>query len=394
MKVHLVELQEFYNENKKILESSNVNFLIGSGISSHILATLTDMEDLLEYNNDVVKHSTTTVNRIQIEALLYWKFFNKSIFPIYSSDLDDLEEHKNIVGKLLNNIYKIIERKKDSNLEKQINLFTSNYDLFFEESMERVDLYYNDGFVGRIFPSFDMSNYSISFSDMSNLNFKRVPKTFFNIVKIHGSLNWKTNYEKIGYDYFYIKKISKFYEDNFKIFDKEYKNLELFYKDEKFLNKSIEEKYEQIKSLFVDRKSNDYRNFIKSYKDIFSIVNPTKEKFQETLLNLNYHDMLRLYSTNLEREHVSLFVFGFSFADEHILKITERSLINPELKVVIFSYDHKSVEHYKKIFEKCNSSNSITIVYVENGKLDIYTLNSMYEKLIEELYQNEKVTKS
>ena len=36
------------------------------------------------------------------------------------------------------------------------------------------------------------------------------------------------------------------------------------------------------------------------------------------------------------------FVFGFSFADEHILEIVRRSMVNPFLKIYVIAYNKKS----------------------------------------------------
>ncbi|MEC9485478.1 MAG: hypothetical protein UMR38_06345 [Candidatus Izemoplasma sp.] len=75
MDVKVKTMENFFDDNKNILESSNVNFLIGSGISASILATLNDLEDLVEYNNDVIKNQSSSSKKTQIEAILYWRFF-------------------------------------------------------------------------------------------------------------------------------------------------------------------------------------------------------------------------------------------------------------------------------------------------------------------------------
>jgi len=38
------------------------------------------------------------------------------------------------------------------------------------------------------------------------------------------------------------------------------------------------------------------------------IVNPAKTKFEDTLLNQYYYDLLRIYSNELEKENSVLFV--------------------------------------------------------------------------------------
>ena len=62
----------------------------------------------------------------------------------------------------------------------------------------------------------------------------------------------------------------------------------------------------------------EYKNMLFSYKSNFLIVNPTKEKFSDTLLNKNYYELLRIFSNELEKENTLLVVNGFSFNDEHM----------------------------------------------------------------------------
>lgn len=96
--------------------------------------------------------------------------------------------------------------------------------------------------------------------------------------------------------------------------------------------------------------------FWDNYKKI-PIVNPTKWKFNETVLEQHYYQMLRLLSYELEKKNVYLIVFGFSFKDEHIYDLVSRSLLNPDLTVIIFCFNQSDVEDmtdkfggYKNVF--------------------------------------------
>ena len=85
------------------------------------------------------------------------------------------------------------------------------------------------------------------------------------------------------------------------------------------------------------------KKFIDEYENLL-IINPTKEKFRSSVLNRNYYELLRIYSTELEKENTVLFVMGFSFSDEHIREVTIRAAnSNPTLKVYIF-FPHKKVK--------------------------------------------------
>lgn len=74
---------------------------------------------------------------------------------------------------------------------------------------------------------------------------------------------------------------------------------------------------------------------------------------------------MRIYSNALERENSILFVMGFSFADEHIAKITQRAAdTNPTLQIVVFAYSDKDLETYKKKLEiehGCSNNNILIL---------------------------------
>ncbi|WP_144655616.1 SIR2 family protein [Achromobacter dolens] len=66
------------------------------------------------------------------------------------------------------------------NRNHSVEIFTTNYDLLFEEAMERVKTPYFDGFSGSRIPFFDPS--SISNNDL--------PKRWVRLWKLHGSIGW------------------------------------------------------------------------------------------------------------------------------------------------------------------------------------------------------------
>lgn len=69
--------------------------------------------------------------------------------------------------------------------EHPIEIFTTNYDLLFEEAFERVRLSYFDGFSGSHKPFFDPASVS------DNL----LPAYWPRVWKIHGSLGWETQWD-------------------------------------------------------------------------------------------------------------------------------------------------------------------------------------------------------
>ena len=76
--------------------------------------------------------------------------------------------------------------------------------------------------------------------------------------------------------------------------------------DDKFVNLFIESEkrktektYEQIiedaEGLELSYDASEYDNFITAYKK-FIIINPTKRKFAETVLDYHFYELMRLYS--------------------------------------------------------------------------------------------------
>lgn len=137
----------------------------------------------------------------------------------------------------------------------------------------------------------------------------------------------------------------------------------------------------QIQSLFASGIFNsllaneeDYSKFIQAYKNSLIIVNPTKKKFSDTLLNKNDYDFLRIFSNKLEKENSFLVINGFSFRNEYILDLVKRSMINPSLKILIFTYQDTAIGEFKKLFGEAKN-NHITFIALDGEKLSLNYFN-------------------
>jgi hypothetical protein len=76
-------------------------------------------------------------------------------------------------------------------------------------------------------------------------------------------------------------------------------------------------------------------DFYNGYKKIL-VVNPGVSKHNVSVLNLYYYELLRMYSSELEKENATLFTAGFSMNDKHIKEITLRAAkANPTLRIFI-----------------------------------------------------------
>ena len=104
--------------------------------------------------------------------------------------------------------------------------------------------------------------------------------------------------------------------------------------------------------------------FRKDYQRLV-MINPRKTKFQETVLDLHFYELMRLYSNALERTSTCLMVAGFSFADEHIAQITMRAAAsNPTLLIIIFAYDKGAKDSIQENLKKggCTGNDNILIL--------------------------------
>lgn len=320
---------------RKAIDSANINFLLGSGLSKPYLDTLNEIE---EYLSDSSK--------TEAEIILKKKeYFTKVMLGNLNLIDGKPETNKDAVLENYKNFYKILNnillRRENSILTKQVNVFTTNIDVFSEMALEETGVEFNDGFHGRFNPVFNLGNFKKSYFQKS-LHYENTSEIpVFNIIKLHGSLNWKFDTSK-----------AKIHLDR------------------------------TLDTVRIIDSSISKTTFVKEF-DKLIVVNPTKEKFKDTLIKQYYYDLLRIYSNELEKENSILFVMGFSFADEHIKDLTERVAgSNPTLKIYIFAYDKSSI-----IFEKMKTeakNRNIEVLTPTQGTVnDFKSLNSeIFDKII------------
>ena len=332
-------------EMKEIIQSSNLNFLIGAGLSTPFLPLLNDIEKRLTTEKDEIK-------RIPI----YKEYFEKVMLPnldilegtIEKIKISDYQKTYQAYKSFFEVISFILLNRKSTILSKQANIFTTNIDIFMEMSMEESNLEYNDGFSGQLNPSFSLSNFKKSISKRS-LHFENISEIpVFNLIKMHGSLTWNKNKEEILFS-----KLSHF--------DKEL-----------------------IKANNLD--------FMIDYEKI-AVINPEPKKFKETVIDLTYYELLRMYSSELEKENTVLFVMGFSMADDHIKEITIRSAdSNPTLKIYILCYDYNTIASMEKKMNigKLKYSNIEIIGPEDEEEINRYDLDKINNSIFKNIILNKK----
>ena len=359
---------------KNLIQSCNINFLIGSGLSKPYLTTLGNIEKWL---TDLDKKKDDIDEQIYnlVKASILKSYFDNVIYPNISSEIEKKEEDfdKTLLNykELLLQLNNIALHRKNTLLTKQINLFTTNIDLFFEKSLEATKLEFNDGFKGRIKPIYDLTNFQKSYSKTSLHydNTSEIP--VFNLLKLHGSINWKKEEDNtityrgiINRNLLPIKtEIKEIDQDAYISTDKKDKDVTL--------NILLSRARRKIKEFKYD--SDTFHNFFTEYEKLV-IVNPTKAKFKETVFEEQYYEMMRIYANSLEKVNTLLFVMGFSFADEHIRSMTIRAAnSNPTMQIIVFAFNDAAKDEIESNLGSFKNEN-ITVVtptlFIDNSGLD------------------------
>lgn len=375
---------------KNLFQDCNINFLLGSGLSNPLFGTLGNIEIWLSEldENNAIKQNI----KAYIQASLYGSYYKVAMrdnFDVYTAkDISDtiIEKPKTKADKLTNTYigYKIFLRtlnqilynRRSNTVNKQINLFTTNIDIFLEKIIEDLDLQFNDGFNGIFRKRFSLSNFKKSFYQKS-LHYDNITEIpVYNLLKIHGSVTWRLINSEIQFKGISLINSINDIIDDIELLDIEKLNNECL--DTELRNITIEEIIDIAKKI---KKLPDVTNFIKEYEKL-QIVNPTKEKFKDTTFNKTYYEMLRLYANELEKENSILYIMGFSMADEHIRNITFRAIkSNPTLKVFICSYTEKASDIISNL-----KSDNIDLKDYHNVELinpfDGFSLNKFNELIL------------
>jgi len=288
-------------ELKELIQSGHINVLIGSGCSLPYLQTLNDIETLMNSDDPEDKEKA----RKQ-----YYEIIRKAKSAVDESretkqaDLKKLKKTKANYDSFISFWTKALSKRSLSIINKQVNIFTTNFDSFIVDSFERTKTHYNDCFSSRIRPMLSVTNYnkiqrykSLQFDNTSDIQ-------LFNSIKFHGSITWEQDKDK----------------------------KEIIYSSGDHIDDDL------------DEKSGDEFNTL--YEQQLALINPTAEKHYETVLDINYASMLRKFALELEKENSLLLIFGFSLQDGHIRDLLESVMkTNPTLVVVFFSYSHYDTEN-------------------------------------------------
>lgn len=360
--------------------NKNINILIGSGASADLFPTLA-----LAIKNEKGEAQTIETLATTFEALqdkrtaLFMHYYNTCIFPVQTftpSAAATAKEKSNLENYeiLLTTLLGLLDRRKDIN--RKINIFTTNYDGCLTHCADRLlvkgthDFVINDGSSGFHRKHLHAKNFN-TFQCQTGV-FERtnygVPQ--LNIIHLHGSVYWSKNEEKIEV---------KYVRDFSNIIHKR-----TLGKISKFSEYLVTDGGSVAGLPSVTFTSSQREAFWEQYNKL-PIVNPTKWKFHETVFDENYYQMLRFLSYELEKPNSILITFGFSFADEHIRNLVQRSLSNPQLQTFICCYSQSSTARMKEEFRVWKN---VTVIGPPQGeKLDFSNFNKYVFALKPEKYE-------
>lgn len=347
---------------KYYIQSANINFLYGSGLSRPYLAVLGNIEKWLTELNEERLRNVDQVKYTIVEASILKQYFESVMYPNVSPAGANYEATKAEYQRFLHTWNELINKRNNRLVGKQVNLFTTNVDILMERAASGYGVELNDGFQGSIEQLFDAGNFQKTVSKTS-LHFQNVSDIpVFNLIKIHGSINWKDEGDNIKNDLglpivIGVKKaLDAIDSDNFISTTKTDAAGNI-------IEKSLVEMIDEAEAKHMAN-ADVFNPFFEQYHKLV-MINPTKRKFKESVIDHHFYELMRQFSNNLEKENTLLFVSGFSFADEHITDITRRAAnTNPTLHIVVFAFndaDGAAIKSNLKIPDVC-LNNNITIL--------------------------------
>ncbi len=340
--------------NLSEIYDKKINFLFGSGASFGLLPTLgleLKGEDGEWQTIETLAKIFQDENNVQAEALLFMYYYKECIEPALKFTVEDaikVETQRKVIdnySKFLTTLLLVLQRKSE---RKRCNIFTTNYDGCFVKvadsilKTDKFDFVINDGASGFQSRYIQAKNYSnfVYQSGVFERHRSEIPQ--INLIPLHGSVYWSKDNEdiRVNYDSTFTQKRLIEFEDS--------GHLEAFSDILGDKDKKLPDLRAALENMKLDEDA--ISEFWGQY-DSLPIVNPTKWKFHETVFEEHYYQMLRLLSYELEASDTVFITFGFSFADEHILRLVRRSLSNPSLQLFVCCFDKTEAEHMHELFK-------------------------------------------
>ncbi|HEY4600223.1 MAG TPA: SIR2 family protein [Cerasibacillus sp.] len=312
---------------KAHIKSQNLNFLIGSGCSLPAVSLMGDtfkklreqyfkLETSCDGNDKEASNEEEKLDKEylgdfvegkDIEAYLNW--LNHAMqFHKEGEDYKEYEKAFNIVKKGLissmpdryiledspkksdeedkldvtltnyKKFYTSIFKHREYNVTQPINIFTTNYDLFNEVTLENLGIHYTNGFKGTVQRLFDPSMFHLRLVDDANRYKEKwdTVRKFVKLFKIHGSVDW-----------------------------------------------SYDEASKKVLQRDVSHSSQEN-----------VLIYPTINKHIETQ-QTPYSELFRELTNNIQKKDTTLIVIGYGFPDQHINHLLSQALSNPSFNLIV-----------------------------------------------------------
>lgn len=352
------ELSEIRNQ---LSYTKRIGFLFGAGTSKAMgipdIATLTNSVSKALIDNDKTNFDTvkTSLDKEQenIEAILNQvRLIRQITADSGSKSFDGIsgDHAKQLDKKICDEIYKIIseaEERADITVAKTFlawlnwlsrdytkEIFTSNYDLIFEKSLENLLIPFYDGFVGSHEPFFAHESLD------SKSKYDRPPVSWIRLWKLHGSLGW-------------------FWKQN-----------------------------DDRKSYRVIRLTNGAKDKL---PDAELVIYPSRDKYESSRKQpfTSYFDRMKEFLLNGEGIFI---ISGYSFSDEHINEVLFSCLNqNNRLHVLAFFYEDSPID---KIVSEGKNLPNFTMIGQKKASVSGMEGEWVYSKgheLVDPFWDNDKL---
>lgn len=347
---------------RNALASAHVNVLLGSAFSIETVPTLGHRESWFCAVERKLREESADGAWTTALALLKGEYFLSIMQPLHGARPTEGQL------RLAETLVSLVRDRGSAVAPRRLNAFTTNYDPLLELALEELCVPFNDGFVGRDAPVFDPSAFSrLQYEQSLFMEYSSQVATV-NVLKTHGSLTWRRDDDKVVYSR-PDDTLAACVVDCDGLGDLgALEALKVLIGSE--CDASGLKELHDIAASMDDGDLAVLFRFVGQYDSVLCVVNPSKRKFEETLLERSYYDLLRIYANELDRNNALLLVFGFSFADEHIRELTVRAArSNPRLIIAISCYSEESKRDIELYFTGCE--NVWYIVPGEGGRVGL-----------------------
>ncbi len=336
------------DELNELFKTNNLSIFLGSGASMPLMPDMTkllyDIKIIVAQQaakNKELKKNITAINNNKnnsleeyLNNLIILKMYYEKIGDVSFKDIEEIvikvkecifyklniieynnqnenienwEENKSITIENYINMYlSLVTWRTIYEKYMPINIFTTNYDLLNEYSMDKLNLNYTTGFKGDYKSHFFSESFKFKLINETNF-FKQIAEDSiiqFRLYKLHGSLNW-------------IR------EEN------------------------------NIDTVIKKELNNEANSSI--------CLLPTSDK-SINALSSPFFILFSAFINVLNKKNMVLLIFGYGFKDIHINEYIENSLkINNTLKIYIMIYTkcrHENCSYEKNLNELCSHENS------------------------------------